>query len=132
MVELGQLLYEVYPMLDAEAHNRSIKAVDCESTTRGFNSRRSPMFQISKLQKDFFLVNVSQLTPIFFVFFFLRGRKKFYFSPIYYDDEQSNYHYIYSFFYFFFQVQDNPKGLWVFFYQLGLSLHHPHGDDRSN
>ncbi|KAG5606909.1 hypothetical protein H5410_028401 [Solanum commersonii] len=24
MVELGQLLYEVYPMLDAEAHNRSI------------------------------------------------------------------------------------------------------------
>ena len=21
-----------------------------------------------------------------------------------------------------------PKGLWVFFYQLGLSPHHPHGD----
>ena len=49
------------------------------------------------------------------------------FSPIYYGDEESNYHYIYSFFYFFFQVQDNPKGLRVFFYQLGPSLHHPHG-----
>ena len=24
MIELGQLLYEVYPMLDAEVHNRSI------------------------------------------------------------------------------------------------------------
>ncbi|KAK1430174.1 hypothetical protein QVD17_12729 [Tagetes erecta] len=50
------------------------------------------------------------------------------FSPIYYGDEESNYHYIYSFFYFFFQVQDNPKGLWVFFYQLGPSLHHLHVD----
>ncbi|BBG97133.1 hypothetical protein Prudu_006154 [Prunus dulcis] len=50
------------------------------------------------------------------------------FSPIYYGDEESNYHYIYSFFYFFFQVQDNPKGLRVFFYRLGPSLHHPHGD----
>ncbi|CAN4128668.1 unnamed protein product [Withania somnifera] len=53
-----------------------IKAVDCESTMRGFNSRRSPIIQ------------------------------------------------------FFFSERDNPKGLWVFFYQLGLSLHHPHGDGR--
>lgn len=45
-----------------------IKAVDCESTMRGFNSRRSPKILINDLlQKDFFLVNVSQLTPIFFV-----------------------------------------------------------------
>ncbi|PPR80826.1 hypothetical protein GOBAR_AA39889 [Gossypium barbadense] len=34
----------------------------------------------------------------------------------------------YSFFYFFFQVQDNPKGLRVFFYQFEPSLHHPHWD----
>ena len=40
-----------------------IKAVDCESTMRGFNSRRSPQTK----EKDFFLVNVSQLTPISFL-----------------------------------------------------------------
>jgi hypothetical protein len=48
-----------------------IKAVDCESTMRGFNSRRSPKFLFFlinySLQKDFFLVNVSQLPPIFFL-----------------------------------------------------------------
>ncbi|KAF1855826.1 hypothetical protein Lal_00043616 [Lupinus albus] len=60
----------------------------------------------------------------------LKRRNKFYFLDftIYYGDAESNYHYIYSFFYFFFQVQDNPKELRVFFYQLGPSLHHPHGD----
>ncbi len=77
------------------------------------------------LQKDFFLVNVSQLPPIFFC---KDEERNSIFSPIYYGDEESNYHYIYSFFYFFFQVQDNPKGLWVFFYQLGPFLHHPHVD----
>lgn len=95
-----------------------IKAVDCESTMRGFNSRRSPINN---------LMNLSQLTPIFCFVCFVKTKKEI-LSPIYYGDEESNYHYIYSFFYFFFQVQDNPKGLWVFFYQLGPSLHHPHGD----
>jgi len=70
-------------------------------------------------------VNVSQLPPIFFC---KDEERNSLFSPIYYGDEESNYHYIYSFFYFFFQVRDNPKGLWVFFYQLGPSLHHPHVD----
>ncbi len=75
-------------------------------------------------------MNVSQLITLFFFFFFVKTKKQILFSLLfttYYGGEESNYRYIYSFFYFFFQVQDNPKGLWVFFYQLGLLSPPPWG-----
>jgi hypothetical protein len=78
--------------------------------------------------KGFFFSERVTAYSYFFFLFCKAEENNSLFSPIYYGDEESNYHYIYSFFYFFFQVQDNPKGLWVFFYQLGLSLPHPHGD----
>ena len=109
-----------------------IKAVDCESTMRGFNSRRSPITKHKCFAiKGFFFSERVTVNFSYFFFFFVKTKKQILFSLLfttYYGGEESNYRYIYSFFYFFFQVQDNPKGLWVFFYQLGLSPHHPHGD----
>ena len=61
-----------------------IKAMDCESTMRGFNSRRSPitLFQIQKIRFSIFLfmATKNKTIPIFFSFSY------------------------------FFQAQDNPRG----------------------
>ncbi|KAM7523262.1 hypothetical protein LguiA_013164 [Lonicera macranthoides] len=68
-------------------------------------------------------------TTYSYIFFFCKDKQRNrIFSHIHYGDEESNYHYVYSVFDFFFQVQDNTKVLWVFFYQLRPSPDHPYGD----